>query len=604
MVFQAGVISKWTNDSQRFLLEHFDTIYDSPSHIYHSALPLSPSSSWLREYYSAELPLMVKVIKGLPAEWGKCSRTVLLESLPQSLSYHNNIIAVGSKHGNITLLSAITGSQTGILSGHVRSVVSLTFSLDGTLLVSGSQDCTVKLWDIQTGGVIKTFFHDDRIYSVSISADCTRIASGSGMKICLWNIQTGGCYHTTRQQGFVTQVCFSPTNPQYLLSISSGEVWQWDISSHQTKLLFDGDWVAFSPDGTQFLSCDGGAITVQNSDSGMVVAKFKHPKNYIKYCCFSPSGRLVAGAVGDTAHIWDITNPNPHIVRTFIGHTKRITSLVFFSPTSLITASDDTLVRIWQIGTPSTNPVITDPDPASIISAPIWCIALQVKDGITITSDSDGVIKTWDILTGLCKASYQTPAKGTGHRDAQLIDGRLICVWYDNEIIHMWDTEKGELWKVDRKSMYVPLDLKISVDRSKIFCLDGYSMQTYSMQTGEVMNRLEFERGGDYVSLIVDSSRVWMYTPNQEYRGLDFEIPGSLPVQFHNVPPHKLHPDGAMLWDVNLCGIRDQDTRKVVFQLSGGFGKPFDVQWDRQNLVLCYPLNEVLILDFSHLFPV
>jgi len=68
MVFKAGVVSKWTNDSQHFLLEHFDTIQNSPSHIYHSALPFSPSTSWLHKYYNAELLVMMRVVKGLPAK--------------------------------------------------------------------------------------------------------------------------------------------------------------------------------------------------------------------------------------------------------------------------------------------------------------------------------------------------------------------------------------------------------------------------------------------------------------------------------------------------------------------------------------------------------
>jgi len=62
---------------------------------------------------------------------------------------------------------------------------------DGTLLVSGSRDDTVKLWDVQTGGVIKTFRgHTDCVLSVAISADCTMIISGSSDKtIHLWDIQ-------------------------------------------------------------------------------------------------------------------------------------------------------------------------------------------------------------------------------------------------------------------------------------------------------------------------------------------------------------------------------------------------------------------------------
>ena len=162
----------WTNDSKRILLEHFDIIHNSPSHLYHSALPFSPSTSWLHECYSLELSQEAKVVKGLLAEWGMCSRTVLSNNSPYTLSYWNNTIAVGSTHRDILILDAITGSQTAVLTGHTDEVRALIFSSDGTSLVSGSCDKTIKLWDVQTGGVVKTFCgHTHWVYSVSISAD-------------------------------------------------------------------------------------------------------------------------------------------------------------------------------------------------------------------------------------------------------------------------------------------------------------------------------------------------------------------------------------------------------------------------------------------------
>ncbi|KAF9648432.1 hypothetical protein BDM02DRAFT_3115476 [Thelephora ganbajun] len=63
-LIQAGVSCKWINDSQCFLLEHFDTIKNYPSQIYHSALLFYPSSSWLSKCYSTELSHKVKVVKG------------------------------------------------------------------------------------------------------------------------------------------------------------------------------------------------------------------------------------------------------------------------------------------------------------------------------------------------------------------------------------------------------------------------------------------------------------------------------------------------------------------------------------------------------------
>ena len=64
--------------------------------------------------------------------------------------------------------------------------------MDGTLLVSGSMDKTVRLWDVQTGGVIKSFDCTSEVESVSISADNTTIAIGSkGNTIWLLNIEIG-----------------------------------------------------------------------------------------------------------------------------------------------------------------------------------------------------------------------------------------------------------------------------------------------------------------------------------------------------------------------------------------------------------------------------
>jgi len=147
---QAGVSCKWANDTQCFLLEHFDAIYHSPSQIYHSALPLSPSSSWIHKCYSEELSGEVGVVKGLPVEWGICFRTVILDSSgATSLAAWEDTIAVGLGSGEIITLNATTGSQTVILSGHVADYMeSLTFSSDGISLVSGGCDTAIKLWDL------------------------------------------------------------------------------------------------------------------------------------------------------------------------------------------------------------------------------------------------------------------------------------------------------------------------------------------------------------------------------------------------------------------------------------------------------------------------
>jgi len=609
LLVQGGSVCKWASDSQCLILGYFDTIHKSLSQLYHFALPFSPSSSWLHKYYAVELSQAPKVIRGAEAEWGTCSRTVSLGSYTPALSYWNNTITVGSKDGSIIILNAITGSQIAILSEHTDQVNCFTFSLDGKSLVSGSNDKTVKLWDVQTGGVVKTFYgHTDCIWSVCILRDCTRIASGSEDKtICLWDIQTGECFCAIKQEVTVRYVGLSPTDPQHIISTSNGKVWEWDVNGHQIPPTYDGTHIAFSPDNIQFALCNGRIITVQDSNSRAMVAEFHVANNDIRYCCFSPDGRLVAAAAGRTAYVWDITNPDPYLINTFAGHTGDITSLVFSSPSSLISASWDSSIKFWQIYTLSTDPATTDPGPTLSTLPSISSVSIQAKAGIAISTDEEGVVKTWDISTGLCQASFQTPVKGYW-RDVQLIDDRLTIAWYQSQKIHIWNVNKGESLQIVDLAPGEPQGLRISGDGSKVFCLTRELIQAWSTHTGKLVGevKLELEWGWYLDPLQMDGSIIWIRLKDSSIQGWDFGISGSPPTQSSDVSARRPLLDfiGGASWQTkDPCWIKDTATGKELFQLSGRYAEPKEVQWDGWYLVAGYGSGEVLILDFHQMYP-
>ena len=590
-------------------MEYFDVIHRSPSQIYNFALPFCPPSSWIQKCYAARFSHKIRVVMRFSSEWGSCFRTVSLGGGPLALSYWGNTIAVGCIDPNIITLDATTGSQMAVLSGHSNWVRSVAFSSDGRSLVSGSDDTTVKLWDIQTGGVIKTFHgHIDYVYSVAISGDYTRIVSGSrDQAICLWDIQTGECLHTIQQQSRVEYVCFSPTDPHHILSISGGKVWEWDINCQVTSSLYDATSMAFSPNHSQLVLCCGEVIAVQNFNFGTIVAQSKIVDKPTNHCCFSPDGKLIAAAADSTAYVWDINNPDSCLVETFVGHTGDIRALVFSSPSSLISASYDETIRFWQIGTLSEKQSENNSESAPLTLSPIRSVSLQTTAGVAISSDIAGVVKAWDLSTGLCKTSFETPAGDCTWRDVQLIDGKLIMVWYKDHQIHIWDTNKNEhLQAVD-----VPdIDLKgfrISGDGSKVFCLTKTSIQAWSIDTGKHVGVMELELGqkGYLDPLQINGSRIWVQLENLSTLGWDFGISGSSPaiLSIGSAGRPVLDFIGGADWQTqDPSWIQDTASGKRVFQLSGKYAGPSEIQWDGQYLVAGYRSGEVLIVDFHNMY--
>ena len=554
------------------------------------------------------------VVKGVKAEWGACSRTVLFDIYLRSLSYWNNVVAIGSANGDIITLNAITGSRIAVLSDHTDGVNTdgvncVTFSSDGRSLVSGADDNTVKLWDMQTGGVVRTFLgHTRPVCSVSISADYTKIVSGSGEAICLWDIQTGECLCTMKQKGTVWHVNFSPIDPQHIISISEGTVWEWDLNGQQIPPTYNGTYIAFSSDYTKFALCNQDVVIVQDCNSRAVENQLHVTDGDVKCCCFSPDGKLIAAAAYLTIYVWDISSPDSHLIGTLVEHNTHAQSLTFSSPSSFISISLDKSVRFWHIGILPTDSVITNPESAPPASSTIMSVGLQMRTGICISSDEEGVVKTWDISTGLCSASFQTPARGYVRRDARLIDGRLIVVWREDKNIYIWDSNKDDPPKMVTTLSSNLVGPRISGDGSKVFCLFKRSIQAWSICRGEPAGEVKFKLEQEFYldPLQMDGSKIWIRLKDLSTQGWDFGVSSSLPIPLSHGPTESPLLDfiGGAPWQTKEpAWIKNTVTGKKVFELSGRYARPRVIQWDRQYLIAGYWSGEVLILDFHYLYP-
>ena len=126
----------------RFILSCRNVIENTPLQAYSSALLFSPVHSLTRELFQDEELDWITTKPAMEADWGACMQT---------------------------------------LYGHSDMVSSVAFSHDGTQVVSGSGDKTVKIWDASSGACLKTLEgHSDWVRSVAFSHDGTQVISESG----------------------------------------------------------------------------------------------------------------------------------------------------------------------------------------------------------------------------------------------------------------------------------------------------------------------------------------------------------------------------------------------------------------------------------------
>ena len=146
------------------------------------------------------------------------------------------------------------------LKGHTDTINALTFTPNGEMLASGSDDGTIRLWDSSTGTQLLSL-SSEKTNSLAFSMDGKTLASISNFsQIQLWNISTGRQLTSLKEQNdSVTVLAFSADSNILASGSRDGVIQLWDISTGNklTDLKGHVDWVSalsFSPDGKALVS--------------------------------------------------------------------------------------------------------------------------------------------------------------------------------------------------------------------------------------------------------------------------------------------------------------------------------------------------------------
>jgi WD40 repeat protein/uncharacterized caspase-like protein len=327
----------------------------------------------------------------------------------------------GSEDKTIRLWEVATGRLIRTIYAHLDSldkVTSVAFSPDGRRLLSSSPgEGAAKLWDAETGRLVRMFRHAkgslrSGVYSAVFSPDGTRLATaGTGDQLTnIWNTETGQLIQAfgepARDFLFQAKVAFSPDGARVLVGDNASlRLWDADkgtmIRMLGTQGLMDRftSFVAFSPDGGHALANGENGLDDWNVDSGQLVRTLK-PK-IGPLIAISPDGkRLLSGGWLRNLQLLDTASGQQ--THSFEGRSVSI-SAVAASPDGARLLTVDSKVRLWDAVRGRLERLINE---RSLFSS---SVAFS-PDGARLLSGIPGSLKLWDTATGQMIRSTPAPA--------------------------------------------------------------------------------------------------------------------------------------------------------------------------------------------------
>ncbi len=358
-----------------------------------------------------------------------------------SFSADGSRIVTSSNDQTAKVWDAKTGAETLTLKGHAGNVTSASFSIDGSLIVTGSSDKTAKVWDAKTGTAVFTLKgHTDSVLSASFSPDGSRIVTGGEDNTAkVWDAKTGTAVLALEgHTNYVNSASFSADGSRIVTGSGDKTAKVWNAKTGAELLTLEGhkDSVlsaSFSVDGSRIVtgSYDNTA-KVWDAKTGTELLTLKGHTSVVYSASFSADGsRILTGSVDATAKVWDVKTGAE--VLLLKGHTNLVSSASFSADGSrIVTGSYDKTAKVWDAKT-GTAVLALEGHTSYVNSA-----SFSVDGSRIVTGSYDKTAKVWDAKTGAEMLTLK------GHTDKVYsasfsADGSRILTGSKDKTAKIWD---------------------------------------------------------------------------------------------------------------------------------------------------------------------
>jgi WD40 repeat protein len=233
-----------------------------------------------------------------------------------ALSRNNRRIASGSNDHTIRIWDADSGKLLRTIEGHDGEVTSLAWSFDGKRLLSGSKDGTARLWDTESGKELRKLEgHNSWVWSVALAGNTDYVLTscvGDGA-VRIWVVKEAQFLRGHKPD--VKAVAFSPDGERALSGGPDGELRLWDLQTCKPIRTLTGHTgavrrVVFSADGRRALSGSyDNTMRLWDLETGKEIWTFHGHTGWVHTVAFAPDGRhAVSGGWDETIRVWDLAS--------------------------------------------------------------------------------------------------------------------------------------------------------------------------------------------------------------------------------------------------------------------------------------------------------
>jgi len=286
-----------------------------------------------------------------------------------------------------------------VLRGHSQTVDDVAFAPDGRHLITTSDDATLRLWDIKSGGVRVLTGHTDEVWRLVFSPDGRSFATASKDRTArIWNQDTGESRVLAGHPGPVDSVAYTPDG-RHLVVTNRGDdlVRIWSVATGTLeRTLKTGlrplSMLALSPDGRYALVHELEGSRAQILDLKTGASHTLEHEGTVKAIAFSPRGDLaVTGSLDETVRAWDPRTGKGRLLGQRLGG---ISHLAFSRDGARLAAgTSEGQLRLWNLDTGKSDLVGSHEGRINEI--------LFSRDGrLVATSSDDRSARLWELGTG------------------------------------------------------------------------------------------------------------------------------------------------------------------------------------------------------------